>query len=92
MKKNIWQPFIYALLIASGILLGMWLKPNTDGGLFEFKNKSKTSQILNIINQAYVDTVNTDSLEEIAIHELLTQLDPHSVYIPAKDLKHANEG
>ncbi len=92
MKKNIWQPFIYALLIASGILLGMWLKPNTDGGLFVFKNKSKTGQILNIINQAYVDSVNTDSLEEIAIQELLTQLDPHSVYIPAKDLKLANEG
>lgn len=90
MKKSIWQPFIYALLIALGLLMGIWLKPNTAGGLLG-GSKSKLNQLLSIINQAYVDTVNTDSLEEVAINELLTQLDPHSVYIPAKEVAHANE-
>jgi len=92
MNKSIWQPFIYALLIVVGIILGIWLKPNTEGGQFLFKSKNKTGQILSIINEAYVDTVDLDSLEDVAIVELLTQLDPHSVYIPAKDLQQANEG
>lgn len=92
MNKSIWQPFIYALLIVVGIIMGIWLKPSTDGGAFIFKSKSKVGQILRIINEAYVDTVNMDSLEEVAIEELLTQLDPHSVYIPARDLQQANEG
>lgn len=92
MNKSIWQPFIYALLIVVGIILGIWLKPNTEGGQFLFKSKNKIGQILSIINEAYVDTVDVDSLEEVAIVDLLTQLDPHSVYIPARDLQQANEG
>ena len=92
MNKSIWQPFIYALLIVVGIILGIWLKPNTEGGQFLFKSKNKIGQILSIINEAYVDTIDLDSLEDVAIEELLTQLDPHSVYIPAKDLQQANEG
>lgn len=92
MNKSIWQPFIYALLIVVGITMGIWLKPNTDGSAFVFRSKSKIGQILRIINEAYVDTVNIDSIEEVAIEELLTQLDPHSVYIPARDLQQANEG
>lgn len=92
MNKSIWQPFLYALLIALGLLLGIWLKPNTGDGGFFAGSKNKISQLLNIIDQAYVDTVNTDSLEDIAINELLTQLDPHSVYIPASDVQQANEG
>lgn len=55
-------------------------------------NKTKIGQLLNIINQAYVDQVNIDSIEEVAINDLLTQLDPHSVYIPAAELQRANEG
>jgi len=92
MNKSIWQPFIYALLIVVGIIMGIWLKPDTNGGGFLFKSKNKIGQILNIVNEAYVDTVDIDSLEEVAIGELLTQLDPHSVYIPARDLQQANEG
>lgn len=92
MNSKIWQPFIYALLIASGILIGIWLKPGSSGGGFIFSTKSKVSQLINIIGQAYVDEVNIDSVEEVAIHDLLTQLDPHSVYIPAKELQQANEG
>jgi carboxyl-terminal processing protease len=92
MNKSIWQPFIYSLLIVVGIIMGIWLKPDTNGGTFSFKSKNKIGQVFSIINESYVDTVDIDSLEEVAIGELLTQLDPHSVYIPAKDLQQANEG
>lgn len=92
MNKSIWQPFIYAVLIVIGLLLGIWLKPSTGDGGFLSAGKSKITQLLSIIDQAYVDTVNTDSLEEIAINDLLNQLDPHSVYIAASDVQQANEG
>jgi carboxyl-terminal processing protease len=85
-----WQPFIYGVLIALGILIGIWLKPSGNGGSL-LAGRSKFSEILNIINQAYVDTVNMEQLEEKTLNELLSTLDPHSVYIPAKELEQANE-
>ena len=88
--NNKWQPFIYGILIAAGILIGVWLKPS--GNIRTIINgKNKISEIINIVNQAYVDTVNVEQLEERTINEMLSQLDPHSVYIPAKDLQQANE-
>lgn len=85
-----WQPFIYGVLIALGILIGIWFKPAGNGQSL-LGGRNKFSEILNIINQAYVDTVNMDDLEEKTINDLLNTLDPHSVYIPAKDLQVANE-
>ena len=85
-----WQPFIYGVVIALGIFLGIWLKPSGNIGSIR-GGKNSISEILNIINQAYVDTVNMDELEEKTINEMLTNLDPHSVYIPAKDLQQAKE-
>ncbi|MFA6261362.1 MAG: S41 family peptidase [Bacteroidia bacterium] len=86
-----WQPFIYALLIAFGLLLGIWLKPSSDKTTGMFGKGSKIEDILHIIEEAYVDSVEATDLEEMAIQDLLVQLDPHSVYLPAEDLKHANE-
>lgn len=85
-----WQPFIYAVLIALGIFIGIWLRPA--GSLSSLGGaQNKFSEVINLIQQAYVDTVNIEKLEESTLNELLTQLDPHSVYIPASDLQHANE-
>jgi carboxyl-terminal processing protease len=89
-KSSKWQPLIYGVLIALGIFIGIWLKPGTNRGSM-FGANSKFGEVLNIINQAYVDTVDMESLEEKTLNELLTNLDPHSVYIPAKDLAQANE-
>jgi carboxyl-terminal processing protease len=77
------------VLIALGILVGIWLKPGTNK--LTLFGSGKFSEVFSIINQAYVDTVNLESLEEKTLNELLTNLDPHSVYIPAKDLAQANE-
>lgn len=86
-----WQPFIYGVLIGAGVLVGVWLKPATGNKTFLFGSKNKFTEMLQIINQAYVDTVDTEKLEETALNEMLSTLDPHSVYIPASDLSLANE-
>lgn len=58
-----------------------FLKPKSD----------KINSIINIIESDYVDSINRNDLEETAIPAILKKLDPHSVYIPAKDLARANE-
>jgi carboxyl-terminal processing protease len=89
-KFNKWQPFVYALVLSFGLLLGIILKPaNTVGNFLGGKNKF--TELLGIINQSYVDSVEMSELEEQAINDLLKGLDPHSVYIAASDLKQANE-
>jgi carboxyl-terminal processing protease len=51
----------------------------------------KIGRTLDLINSWYVDTVNIDKLTEKAIIEILKNLDPHSTYISAKDVKEMNE-
>jgi len=54
-------------------------------------NNAKMNQLLRFINELYVDTVNFDNLVEIGVIEMLKELDPHSVYIPVKEVQAANE-
>ena len=51
----------------------------------------KFSTLLNVLDRIYVDSVDTDELVEIAIVKMLEELDPHSIYFSAEDLKEANE-
>jgi carboxyl-terminal processing protease len=93
MSNNInkWQPFIYALVLATGLALGIYLRPANSVQTFMGGGKDKLSEMLNIIEQSYVDTVDTEALEEQTLNQMLSELDPHSVYIPAADLSVANE-
>lgn len=51
----------------------------------------KLNHIIDIIENNYVDSVNRDELVESSIKEMLHKLDPHSAYIPAKDVAQENE-
>ena len=92
-NRSIFLPLIISASLALGILIGMYLpgrhvsSPNTS---IRSRN-DKLSNIVNIIESSYVDSVNRNALEEVAIPAMLSKLDPHSSYIPAKDLKRANE-
>ena len=54
-------------------------------------NNTKMNQLLRSVNDLYVDTVNFDNLVEKGIVEMLKDLDPHSIYIPKKDVQQMNE-
>jgi carboxyl-terminal processing protease len=94
-KLNIWLPFIFAILLAAGIYIGMKMnEPYVKAhSLFSFKTGqfNKINDVINYINQEYVDTVNQKMLVENTIEDMLHQLDPHSAYIPADDLQAMNE-
>ncbi|OYU94591.1 MAG: hypothetical protein CFE21_15040 [Bacteroidetes bacterium B1(2017)] len=87
---NKWQPFVYALILSIGLMLGIFLRPAASVQTF-IGGSNKFSELMAIINQSYVDTVDMSELEETAMNDFLKGLDPHSVYIPASDLKVANE-
>lgn len=90
-RLRIFLPLIIALAVVAGIIIGRQMKQPLPGNkfLFSFKQNqfSKINDIINYINDEYVDTVNDKELVESAIRAMLENLDPHSTYIPAEDLK-----
>ena len=52
---------------------------------------NKIDALLRIIEQKYVDTVDIDQIVEQTLPKVLAELDPHSVYIPAKDVEESNQ-
>ena len=96
MKKAI-LPVVGAALLAAGIIIGniiaMLSRPAV--GLPQpaqfMLPGNKLSELVNLIDAAYVDTVDMDSIVETIMPDVIEQLDPHSSYIPAKDLQAVNE-
>jgi carboxyl-terminal processing protease len=78
--------------LLAGILIGSFYSRHMVGYTLGIINAStdKLSALLNVINQQYVDTVNISSLVEKAMPQILGELDPHSVYIPAQNLEAVN--
>ncbi|MDY0135439.1 MAG: S41 family peptidase, partial [Atribacterota bacterium] len=67
-------------------------KVNQEPSVDEISSQiEKFTQVLNVLNKNYVDTVNIPILTEEAIRGMLLALDPHSVYISAKDVKAVEE-
>lgn len=84
MKSNSkYFPIVIFGVLAFGVILGEWLDfPKQNFFLSKNNSKNKITKLLDFINSEYVDSVNTDSIVDGAIDNILAQLDPHSVYIP----------
>jgi len=83
--ENGYGPLIISIAVAIGVFLGGYLNIRTTSTTIfgsNFKNQ-KIQKLLNYINDEYVDSVNTDSILDVAINNILADLDPHSTYIPA---------
>ncbi len=90
MQKRKYLIPIFLMLISIGVLVGM--KVNTAAsGDDVFDNVKKFNEALTLVQKNYVDDVSTDKLTEAAIKGMLAQLDPHSTYITADQLKRINE-
>ncbi len=78
-------PFLLAAAIAGGILIGatMTNSPSETGLL---NSVDKFREIMNYVERNYVDEVDSEELIESAITNMLEKLDPHTVYIEAKDI------
>ena len=86
-RTSVWVPLIVALTFVLGFFGGDML--HRQSGPTPAQKKFQT--ILNLIKNDYVDEISLDSLLEKTLPSLLTNLDPHSVYIPSSDLQSVNE-
>jgi carboxyl-terminal processing protease len=91
-KLQVWLPLIFSLVMIAGMFFGFKLHQEAGGQSF-FQRDKKTSlqEVLDNIKNHYVDKIGLDSLQDDAISEIMSHLDPHSVYIPAQDVESANE-
>lgn len=92
-KHSVWLPVIIALSIALGVFVGNHYNTLSKKNPFTQFNSgnNKIDAILRIINEQYVDTVDMGKLIEGTIPKIFSELDPHSVYISAKDVERVNE-
>ena len=83
--KKKYLPLLLGIAIAAGILLGSKLNfnDNSDKTFATNAKKDKLNRLIDYIDYEYVDKVNTDSIVDVTVNEILENLDPHSVYIPA---------
>lgn len=81
------------IAIAIGILIGQFLNFPNRPNLFKKENaqQAKIEKLINYIQYDYVDEINTDSLLDLSIQDMLKRLDPHSVYIPKSELTSVQE-
>ena len=87
-------PIIIAVSIVAGIFIGTFYAnrfSSSPQGIGMTGSSNKVNGLLRIIDDQYVDTVNMSELIDDAMPQILRELDPHSSYIPAKDLQAVND-
>jgi carboxyl-terminal processing protease len=92
-KFQVWLPLIFALVMIVGMFFGYQLTDQSGSkkGFFSAAKRGSLQEAIDLINSKYVDSVHLDSLEAVAIEQMMNELDPHSVYFPPVELKEANE-
>ena len=96
MKKYLF-PTLTIVCLLIGFLVGNAVSNKVNAQRFYMQNgmlfqqpESKVDQLLQLMNQAYVDPINVDSITDEVMMELVKRLDPHSAYIPKEDLEMVN--
>lgn len=81
-------------MILIGVTIGLLISNDNFSGRrlgFNFSGTDKLSRVLYLVSNKYVDSVNTDSVEGVTVNDLLQNLDPHSIYLPAQQARSINE-
>ncbi|MDG5799354.1 S41 family peptidase [Marinilabiliaceae bacterium ANBcel2] len=95
--KKVILPLLFAVVLAAGFFGGAFFSQSeavssgNGGRMFVYPGKSKVGNLLEIIEQQYVDSINISEIEEKIIPDILEDLDPHSVYIPEDKVELANQ-
>ena len=87
-RQPIWLPLAISLAIVAGLFIGSRISP----GKYNGENDRKLNAILSLISRDYVDSTNLNDLIEMSIPEILSNLDPHTSYISADEMKATSEG
>lgn len=97
-KRNLQLVLLVLFSVLIGLFLGNILAKRANlrsnelfSSIFSGKSDNKVDELLSKIDQQYVDTVDMSELTEELMVDMVAKLDPHSVYIPASDLKDVND-
>ncbi len=91
---KVWTPLFFSVVMVGGMALGFNLRDTLRGKRdiqAVMQRNDRLEQIIDLINEKYVDSVKTDELYKGAIDGILSDLDPHTSYIPADELEEVNE-
>ena len=94
LKRNYYiGPAVVAFSLALGIFVGGKLHfDDTPEKLFTTNSKKdKLNRLIDYIDYEYVDEVDTDSIVDVTVNNILDKLDPHSVYIPKDEMQRVSE-
>ena len=93
-RLYVWMPLLSALIMILGMTLGFKLRDTLrhkrDIQAIIERN-DRLEEIIDLVNERYVDTINTNLLYRDAVTGILSHLDPHTVYITAEELQEVNE-
>ena len=91
-KLQVWLPLLFSLAMIAGMYMGYKMRDSMPGKSFFYLEKRRPLQeIMDLIQNKYVDDVDTRALSDTAIDAILAKLDPHSTFIPAEELQQVNE-
>ncbi len=91
-KNQIWLPLLFSIAVIAGMLIGYRMRDNQPGKkFFSFDKPTALQEVMNLIQNKYVDDVKISALGDSAIIAVLNKLDPHSVFIPGEELQGVNE-
>ena len=80
-RTKIWLPLLLAITFAGGMILGDILDFPDHNIANRSSKKQKLNRLINYIDTEYVDDINTDSIVDVTVNSILSNLDPHSAYI-----------
>ena len=93
-RLKVWTPLLFSLILIFGMVLGFNLRDslrNKRDIQTIVERNDRLEQIIDLIKEKYVDSVNTNLLYEDAVKGILNHLDPHTVYIAPDELESVNE-
>jgi carboxyl-terminal processing protease len=90
--SKVYLPLIIAIAVLAGILIGRFYAGlQAENRFIIIPKANKLDNVLNYIEDEYVDEVSKEQIVESTIPKILEELDPHSQYIPAKDVQELTE-
>ncbi len=92
-NKSVSMPLIFAAILIAGIFIGYITnhKLSEKPSLFSGREQNRVEEVLNYIDEKYIDSIDRETLMDDMIEDIMSKLDPHSFYVPVDDTKEMAE-
>ena len=93
-RSKVWTPLLFSVVLVIGMIFGFNLRDtlrNKRNIGTVIKRNDRLEEIIDLVSEKYVDTVNSNLLYKDAVSGILKSLDPHTVYISSEDLQAVND-